>query len=239
MLTHRGLEKCLNRTWNYSKDKVRLQMVLSVVYRLFGRNRRMIRGRGNAISAQNSFLRRVSVDMVGDNNKVILEGGVRLSNMMIRIRGNDNLIEIGEYCRYSGGSLWIEDSHNKILIGSGTTVEHAHMACIEDNSEIRLGKDCMLASGIDIRTGDAHSIIDRDTGKRLNNPQSVTIGNHVWIGSHCRILKGVSIGSNSIIATGSILTGSIPGNCVAGGIPGKVLKTNVTWIRERVNPSGA
>jgi acetyltransferase-like isoleucine patch superfamily enzyme len=59
--------------------------------------------------------------------------------------------------------------------------------------------------------------------------QPVHIGNKVWIGANVTILKGVSIGDGSVIAAGSVVTRSIPANCLAGGIPAKVIKENVAW----------
>jgi acetyltransferase-like isoleucine patch superfamily enzyme len=52
----------------------------------------------------------------------------------------------------------------------------------------------------------------------------VVIGNNVWIGRGSKIRKGVKIGNNCIIATGSVVTKDIPDNWVAGGIPAKPIK---------------
>lgn len=50
------------------------------------------------------------------------------------------------------------------------------------------------------------------------------IGNDVWIGGNCTILPGVTIGNNVVIAAGAVVTKDIPDNCVAGGVPAKVIK---------------
>ena len=52
----------------------------------------------------------------------------------------------------------------------------------------------------------------------------VVIEDDVLIGTNCIILKGVTIGARSIIAAGSIVTKSIPADCIAGGNPAKVIK---------------
>ena len=52
----------------------------------------------------------------------------------------------------------------------------------------------------------------------------VQIYYYVFVRMHCIIMKGVTIGENSIIAAGSIVTNDIPANCVAGGVPCKVIK---------------
>ena len=87
----------------------------------------------------------------------------------------------------------------------------------------------MLSSGISIRTSDSHPIFDMITNSRINQPRSVIIGNHVWISAEAKILKGVCIGDGAIIGLGSIVTHNIPSNCIASGIPAKVIKQNINW----------
>lgn len=53
----------------------------------------------------------------------------------------------------------------------------------------------------------------------------VKICDNVFIGMLCMIMKGITIGENSIIAAGSIFTKDIPANCIAGGVPCKIIKT--------------
>lgn len=52
----------------------------------------------------------------------------------------------------------------------------------------------------------------------------VTIEDDVWIGANCQILKGVTIGARTVIGAGSVVTKSIPADCIAAGNPCKVLK---------------
>lgn len=57
----------------------------------------------------------------------------------------------------------------------------------------------------------------------------IVIGNKVWIGTNVTVLKGVKIGDGCVIAAGSLVTKDIPANCLAGGVPAKVIKENVKW----------
>lgn len=61
------------------------------------------------------------------------------------------------------------------------------------------------------------------------NRKSVMIGDHVWIGENCMILKGVSIGAGSVIAAGSLVTKDIPARSLAMGRPAKVVRENIEW----------
>lgn len=56
------------------------------------------------------------------------------------------------------------------------------------------------------------------------NKKKIKIGDNVWIGWGVIILKGVSIGDNSVIAAGSVVVSDIPENCIAAGNPAKLVK---------------
>ncbi|MCX6217772.1 acyltransferase [Spirosoma sp.] len=191
-----------------------------------------IRGRGNRIINKGVFLQ-VRIDIDGNNNIVDIAKGAFLTNMTIYIRGSNNLLRIGAYCKFKGGCVWFEDNNGQVIIGDHTSIESAHLAVTEPGKRITIGEDCMLSAGIDIRTGDSHSILDTATGKRINYAQDVTIGNHVWIGLNAVLLKGASIGNNSIISTKAVVTQPIPDHSIAAGVPAKVIKSNVDWLRER------
>ncbi|WP_299314658.1 acyltransferase [uncultured Aquimarina sp.] len=155
-----------------------------------------------------------------------------ISNIVINIQGDNHYLEIGSGCRISGGMFWLEHTNCKIIIGAKTTIEWAHLAATEDNSCIIIGEDCMLSDNISIRTSDSHSIIDLESNKRINKAKNVSIGDHVWLGAHVKILKGVNIGNNSVISMGAIVTKDISNNSIATGIPARVIKKNTNWMRE-------
>lgn len=73
---------------------------------------------------------------------------------------------------------------------------------------------------------DAHSLDweDRRHGRGEVPSVPIVIEDDVWIGAQCIILKGVTIGPRSIIGAGSVVTHSIPADCIAAGNPCKVLR---------------
>ena len=87
---------------------------------------------------------------------------------------------------------------------------------------------------IEIRNTDSHKIYDKNTNKRINEGNSINIGNHVWLGMRAIILKGVNIGDNSIVAAGSIVTKDVKANTIIPGNPAKQIKENIYWTREEV-----
>jgi acetyltransferase-like isoleucine patch superfamily enzyme len=197
--------------------------------------RKSIRGEGNIFQAEGATLSGLELDIIGDRNRIIVGEGCVLTNVRFRLRGSDHLIEIGKNCRVSrAGSFWLEDHHCEVRIGQNTTIVEVSVSLAEPYSKALIGAECMVASDIEIRTSDAHSVIDTASGERINLAEDVTIGNHVWIASHSIILKGVNIGENSVVAAGAVVTNSCPPGSILAGNPARVIKTGITWTRERI-----
>jgi len=79
----------------------------------------------------------------------------------------------------------------------------------------------MLASGAYITDSDWHDIYNRlSTGKTA----PIKLEENVWVGDSAIVCKGVTIGKNSIIGAGAIVTNDIPPNTIAAGNPAKVIK---------------
>jgi len=110
-------------------------------------------------------------------------------------------------------------------IGSGYINRNATIVC---SKSITIGDNVAIAQNVIIRDSDIHTIIDEEERERPNM-LPIKIGSHVWIGTNSIILKGVEIGDNSVIAAGSVVTKNIPANCLAGGNPAKIIKTDINW----------
>lgn len=158
----------------------------------------------------------------------------RIENYSIKIFGNNNKIILGEHCQMKDGEFWIEDDNNEIIIGSETTIEcKTQLACIE-GCKIIIGKDCMFSSEIVVRTGDSHSIVNFDK-IRINKSADVKIGDHCWIGHRVMLMKGCEIPPTTIIGAGAIVNKKFEHqNTIIAGIPARVVKRNVNWLRERI-----
>ncbi len=187
-------------------------------------------GRNNSFVSK-GFLKNCSFEFDCSESTVKIGENCSVENLRFYIRGHNNHITIENNVTIKGGVLWVQDNNSIIHISANTTIEGAHIAVTEDNQSINIGKDCMLSHGISIRNGDSHSIIDLHTNKKINSARPIVINSHVWIGANVTILKGVTIGENSIIGTGSIVTKEIEKNCIYTGIPAKKIKQNVNWSR--------
>lgn len=172
-------------------------------------------GQGNSISVgRNCNIDAADLRILGNNNKFII---------------GDNVV-IGKDC-----SFWMEGNNLSITIGDDVTMTSSvHLLCQECNNQIVIGKDCMFANHISIRTSDSHPIYDTVSNQRTNHPKDVIIGGHVWIAPQVDVMKGVTIGSNSVIGTKTIVTKDVPDSCLAVGVPARVVKNSVVWTRERL-----
>ncbi len=94
---------------------------------------------------------------------------------------------------------------------------------ISASDEIILGDGCMLANGAYITDSDWHGSYNRVD--RADEPTPVYLGDNVWVGDHATVLKGVTIGDNSVVAARSVVTKSVPENVVVAGNPARVVKT--------------
>lgn len=197
-------------------------------------NKKKIIGINNKISTSDAFMKHVNIVVKGNNNEILIGTKSNIANSKIYIKGNNHKLIIGDECVIRNGEFWFEDNNCELKLGNKTSIEGAHIAVTEPDAKITIGEDCMFSDQIDIRNGDSHSILDIENGKRINYAKDIFIGNHVWVGKGVQILKGVSIGSNSIVGTRSIVTKDVPNNSIATGTPAKVVKTNVTWDRQRI-----
>lgn len=95
---------------------------------------------------------------------------------------------------------------------------------ILDTCGVEIGHHVLFAPGCSILTA-THDI---DPGTRWSHDgvfgKPVKIGNCVWLGANVTVLPGVTIGDNVTIGAGSVVTKDIPPNCVAAGVPAKVIK---------------
>lgn len=94
---------------------------------------------------------------------------------------------------------------------------------ISASDEITIGDGVMMANGTYITDSDWHTIYDRT--RRATQATPVHIGKNVWLGDHATVLKGVTIGDNSVVAARAVVTRDVPANTVVAGNPAKVVKT--------------
>jgi acetyltransferase-like isoleucine patch superfamily enzyme len=167
----------------------------------------------------------------GHSNRIRFGAGAQLSGSII-VQGSGNLVSIGRDCVFRGDIL-VKGEGQAVRFGDHSTTVGVYILC-QEGCDVTIGRWCMLSRGIEIRTTDAHSVIDRATGKRLNAAAPVVIGDHVWVGVGCIINKGTVIPADSIVGAMSFVSGRFEEEgVIIAGTPGRIVRRGITWNRGR------
>lgn len=164
----------------------------------------------------------------GKNNIVFFAG--KSKNISIECRSNNALIFIGDNVILNGWGIIIF-SNSVCYIGNNTDFG-ASAIWISECKNFIIGNDCMLSWNLFFRNTDQHMIYSIDSRERLNNGESVYIGDHVWGGYETSYLKGCFIASGSVIGNRSVVTKkTYYSNSVYAGSPCKEVKNKIFWTR--------
>lgn len=167
----------------------------------------------------------------GDNNRIVLGQRSRLVGY-VEMRGRNNTILFGDDVRFSG-KIYVKGQGQTLRIGAGSSLRGSYIV-LQENCDITIGEGCLVSRGVEIRTSDAHSLLDAKSGRRINPAASVVIGDHVWIGAKAFISKGSEIGANSVVGAMSFVSAAFTETgVVIAGVPGKIIQRGVNWHVER------
>ena len=124
-----------------------------------------------------------------------------------------------------GKGFWLEppfycDYGYNIEAGDNVFINYG--CTLLDCAKITLGNNVLIGPHAGIYT--AEHPIDPKQRRTCINSRPVVIGDNVWIGAHAIINPGVSVGENSVIGYGSVVTKDIPSNVIAVGNPCKIIK---------------
>jgi acetyltransferase-like isoleucine patch superfamily enzyme len=162
---------------------------------------------------------------IGSNTRIDWNTFVSLNNNSCNIGSNVIIQSISR--GYHAGmpfpsSLFIDVKGASIEIGDDTSI---HGCYIHAQKEIKIGSKCAIAAGVNIIDSNGHRLDSTDRNKQRDNPESIIIGNNVWIGLNAIILKGTNIGDNSVVSAGSVVKGHFPENSLISGNPAKIIDT--------------
>ena len=90
---------------------------------------------------------------------------------------------------------------------------------------VNIGNDVMLGANVVIADNDFHGIKFEDRKVPAANlpTKPIKIEDGVWVGADVYVCKGVTLGKNCVIGAKSVVTKSIPENCIAAGVPAKII----------------
>ncbi|MHB1858703.1 MAG: acyltransferase [Solirubrobacteraceae bacterium] len=143
--------------------------------------------------------------------------------------GREATLRVGRWS-WIGHASKIRVHEGEVQIGSKTVI--GQECTISAYQSVEIGRECIIADRVMIIDFD-HGMVEVERPIRLQGiyKRDVEVGHNVWIGYGACVLRGVSVGENSVIGTCSVVTADVPANAVVGGVPAKV-------IRRRSAPRG-
>ncbi len=148
----------------------------------------------------------VVIGKPGKTGRLIAGRGARISKNCVLVVGSQGLLSLG----------------TRVIVGPNTRIMAA--------TQVRIGARCMISWNCSIFDSIGHRMwLQGQDEAEIEAP--ITIGDDVWIGPYTIIMKGVEIGSNSIIGAGSVIRRSMPPNSLAYGNPARVIGKVDKWER--------
>ena len=106
-------------------------------------------------------------------------------------------------------------------IGEATFINHG--AYLMDAGKITVGSHCFIGPNCGMYTA-IHAMLPEERNRGIERAKPIVLGDNVWLGGDVTILPGVTIGSNTVIGAGSVVTKDIPSGVVAAGNPCRVMR---------------
>ncbi len=145
-------------------------------------------------------------------------------------------VRIGSHVSCYAGCSFAIGENGSAIIGDFTLLNGALIMAEE---RIAIGSHCLISWNVGIADSDFHPLapaqrlVDAEAlapfykhrpARPKLETRPVIISDNVWIGMNAVILKGVTIGENSVVAAGAVVTKSVPADCVVGGNPATIVK---------------
>jgi acetyltransferase-like isoleucine patch superfamily enzyme len=132
-------------------------------------------------------------------------------------------LRIGRWA-WIGHGCKVRVHEGEVSIGAKTVM--GQECTISAYQHVSIGRECIIADRVMMIDFD-HGVteVDRPIRHQGIYKRDVDIGHNVWIGYGACILRGVSVGENSVIGTSSVVTRSFPADTVLAGVPARVIRT--------------
>jgi acetyltransferase-like isoleucine patch superfamily enzyme len=138
--------------------------------------------------------------------------------------------EIGKHAKlHIGRWAWVGHGtklrvhEGEVRIGAKTVM--GQECTVSAFQHVSIGRECIVADRVMLIDFD-HGVVEVERPIRLQGiyKRDVRVGHNVWIGYGACVLRGVTVGDNSVIGTSAVVTQEVPANAIVGGVPARVIR---------------
>jgi maltose O-acetyltransferase len=165
----------------------------------------------DSLSSANRQRRQYAHDLCRLFNRSPSKGNLKKLKKLFQTAGAGLIIEGGFHCDYG----------DRISIGDNVYI---NINCsILDGGLITIGNDVLIGPNVQLLTIN-HPLEPQQRLEKKSLVKNITISNNVWVGAGAILLPGITVGENSVIAAGSVVSRDIQPNCLVAGNPAKLIK---------------
>ena len=112
----------------------------------------------------------------------------------------------------------------RITIGAGSHIgEHSVIWAGNATGRIVFGAKCLLAPHVTMTASNYGVVRGTPVMDQPKVERDIVLGDDVWLGANVVVLAGVTIGNGAVVGAGAVVTRDLPANCIAGGVPARVI----------------
>jgi acetyltransferase-like isoleucine patch superfamily enzyme len=171
-----------------------------------------------------------SLHIRGTGNTVIIDTERHCGNLFMQLQGGSRF-EVQANVKILSLNLFLRDG-SEVVIGENCYANGKLNIMSHEKARVIIGKNCQLGGGLLCVTSDMHSILDVETGKRINPPGDIILEDKVWTGFDVTLFKGTYIGTGCVVGARSSVSGHFRPNSLLLGYPARVAKRGVSWHQD-------
>jgi acetyltransferase-like isoleucine patch superfamily enzyme len=136
--------------------------------------------------------------------------------------GRDARVVLGRWS-WLGHGTKVRAHEGEVVIGAKSVL--GQECTISAYQRVSIGRECIVADRVMLIDFD-HGVVEVERPIRLQGiyKRDVEVGNNVWIGYGACILRGVSVGDNSVIGTNAVVAKDVPAHAIVGGVPARIIR---------------